>query len=985
MTPERRARIEQTCQAALDLDATARAEFLAHACAGDDELRREVESLLAYEGAAEQFIETPALQSVPVGLPALAGIAPGDHIGPYDVVSWLGSGGMGDVYRAHDRQLGRDVAIKVLPPIFSTDTERLARFEREARALASLNHPNIGAIYGLAHTGVGPALVLELVEGPALDDQLREAAHRNGAGLGLAQALAIGRQLAAALEAAHDRGIVHRDLKPANIKISPGGVKVLDFGLAKLAVDAAAGAVHAGHTSARTVTDARQGVVLGTAAYMSPEQARGQAVDRRTDIWAFGCVLYEMLTGHGAFARETVTDTMAAVVNVDPDWSKLPADTPASIRRLLRRCLRKELRLRLRDIGDAGLEIEDAQGSSPAGRRRGAGWWPRHERRVWLVAAVTLLVATLLLSARLLVLRSREMSPEPPGLTRLMITASSGAEFTVNVGDRVLAISPDGRRVVYVGNAARWQLFVRPLDRLEPAPLTDGREAVRGPFFSPDGRWVGYFVSRILKKVPITGGPPLVLGNVDGTPRGASWGEDGSIVVATNNPDSGLWRISEAGGEATVITRPEPARGERDHVWPDLLPGGRAVLFTVIPMDLVHRDPSIALLDLRTGARKIVVERGRNPRYLRSGHLMYSVGDALHAVAFNLERLDIEGTPVPVLAQVVTTTAPYVDVSHEGTLVYMPGEITPPARSLVWVNRNGGEEAIKAPARAYEQPRLSPDGKHVAVVLRQEENDIWVWDLAGRTALRRLTFSPALDFAPVWTPDSRRLLFASMRDGTSNVFAQSADGTGSIERLTDGDRAFPSTISRDGKIVVLTVNAATPDLMTLALGRDGHLQPLIRTGAVEGNGALSPDDRWLAYDSWETGSVHVHVRPFPDVNAARWQVSTAGGGFPLWARGGEELFYVDPHGALMSVRVNRGPIWEASPPRQVLAPRYFLPMGGSRNYDVSPDGSRFLLIKTAEGAPASPTQSLVVVQHWFEEVKRLVGGTSAATVHRASP
>jgi serine/threonine-protein kinase len=991
MTPERREQIEQICQDALDRHANARAAFVARACGGDEELRREVESLLAHERAAERFIETPALESAAGSLTALAGIAPGEHIGTYEVVSLLGAGGMGEVYRARDPQLGRDVAIKILPPIFSTDPERLARFEREARALAALNHPNVGAIYGLERTAVSRALVLELVDGPTLADTLRDASLRNGSGLALATALSIARQIASALEAAHEKGIVHRDLKPTNIKITPGGtVKVLDFGLAKLAVHAdRASELHGAETPRLTLTGARDGVVLGTAAYMSPEQARGQAIDKRTDIWAFGCVLYEMLTGRAAFARETVTDTMAAVINVDPDWSRLPADTPGSIRRLLRRCLRKQPQFRLRDIGDAALEIEEPQGSSPPGRRKVAGWSRRDERQVWAAAAVILLVSTLLLAARLLMTRSREVSPEPRRVTRLMITASSGAEFTVNTGDRVLAISPDGTHLVYVGNAARWQLFVRPLDRLEATPLSDGREAVRGPFFSPDGRWVGYFSSLILRKVPITGGSPVALCNLDGTPRGASWGPDGSIVFATNNTASGLWRISDAGGEATVLTRPDPASGERDHVWPDLLPGGRAVLFTVVPTDLANGHPDIAVLDMRTGARKIVLKRGRNARYLASGHLVYSVGDvfgraiprdeAIHAVAFDLDRLEIEGTAVPVLSQVVTTTTPYVDASRDGTLVYMPGPIQSPARSLVWVDRDGREEPINAPARAYEQPRLSPDDKHVAVVARDEELDIWMWDLAGRTALRRFTFGPSVEFAPLWSPDGRRLLFASDRTGTPNVFSQAADGTGPIERLIERSQGvFPLTISPDGKVLVVQEISATPDLMTLKLNRERDLQPLVRTSAVEGNGALSADGRWLAYDSWETGTVHVYVRPFPDVDAAKWQVSTGGGGLPMWARNGEELFYVDPNGALIGVRVNPGATWNPSPPQKVLEPRYFLPMGGTRNYDVSADGKRFLMIKSAEGASASPSQNIIVVQNWFDELKRLVGGSAVS-------
>jgi eukaryotic-like serine/threonine-protein kinase len=977
MTPERRDRIEQICQAALDRDATARAAFLADACAGDEALRREVESLLACEQAAEQFIETPALQSAAESLAAMASVRVGEHIGTYEILSLLGTGGMGEVYRARDAQLGRDVAIKVLPPIFLSDLERLARFEREARVLASLNHPNIGTIYGLERTAGSRALVLELVDGPTLAETLREAASRKGSGVELAQALAIARQIATALEAAHEKGIVHRDLKPANVKITPDGtVKVLDFGLAKLVAPSDSSSAHGTPSDApvNPISSTRAGVVLGTAAYMSPEQARGQAVDKRTDIWAFGCVLYELLTGRAAFARGTVTDTIAAVVSADPDWSRLPTPIPGSIRRLLRRCLRKEEQFRLRDIGDARLEIDEARGGSHTDRPMLSGWTRGQERRAWAAAATLLLVTTLLLAGRMLITRSPDVAPESSRVTRLMITAPRGASFTVNAGDRVLALSPDGTRLVYVGGPAQ-QLFVRPLDGLEATPLTDGRASLRGPFMSPDGRWVGYFSDQGLRKIPISGGPAITLCSLDGTPRGASWGQDGSIVFATFGSKTGLWRVSDAGGDASVLTRPDPMRGERDHVWPELLPGGRGVLFTVVPIEGSPMGNSyIAVLDRRTGAQKIVVKRGRNARYLPSGHLVYSVGgDALHAVAFDLDRLEATGTPVPVLSQVVTTTAPYFDVSRQGTLVYMRGPVQTPARALVWVDRNGREEQIKAPVRAYEEPRISPDGKRVAVVAQDDETDIWMWDFTGHEALRRFTFGPSFDIAPLWTPDGSRVLFASNRMGMNSIFWQSADGSGAVERLTDSPHVVrPETFSPDGKLLVIETNPATPDIVMLTLDAPGRVQPLVQTPAVEGRAALSPDGRWLAYESWETGTDEVYVRPFPDVNGGKWQVSTGGGGLAAWARTGEELFYVDPTGALMSVRVGRGATWNASPPQKLLDARYFLQMGGSRNYDVSPDGKRFLMIKSADGPATLAPQSLVVVQNWFEELRRLV-------------
>jgi eukaryotic-like serine/threonine-protein kinase len=970
MTPDRQDCIEQICQAALDVDEASRAAFLAERCADDEGLRREVESLLAYARAAESFIERPALESEARRFASIACGPKPERIGPYEVLSLLGSGGMGDVYRARDPRLAREIALKVLPAMFASDKERLARFEREARALAALNQPNIGAIYGVAEAADAPALVLELVEGETLVEKLHEQSTRTSTGLPLAEVLGIARQIAMALEAAHAKGIIHRDLKPANIKVSAQGtVKVLDFGLAKLARPAhmEEGAPRASDPS---LTTEHGGALFGTAAYMSPEQARGQSVDARTDIWAFGCVLYEMLTGHRPFAGMTVTDTLAAVIGTDPDWDRLPLGTPESIRRLVQRCLRKERELRLRDIGDARIEIEDAQSGALVHRPVPAGWSRGRKTFPWAVATLILLVAAAGLARWLAVNASPPSSSGPSPVRRLTVSLPGDSPLLVNVGDRNIALSRDGTRLAYIGGPrGSPRLFVRAMDSLQPATVHSVPNYVRGTFFSPDGQWVLTFDPGGLMKVSLNGKPAVQLAPIDGTPRGATWGADGAIIFATNNIETGLWRVSEDGGVPTQLTRPNRARGELDHTWPELLPGDRAVLFTV-RSEGGPAAARVAVLDLQTGAQKVLLEHARNARYLASGHLVYTVKDGLHAVAFDADRLEKRGTPVPVLSTVVTSQSSYFDVSRDGTLVYVPGPLVAGPRSLLWVDRMGREEAITAPPRAYEHPRISPDGTRVALDVVDEERDIWIWHFARET-LTRFTFGPWVDLSALWTPDGQRVLFASNRAGGLNVFSQAADGSGPIERLTSVADAAPLTISPDGKRLVVRNNPATPDMVLLTLDGTRHTEPLVQTPAVENGGQISPDGRWLAYESWETGQCEIYVRPFPDVNHGRWQVSAAGGAEPIWARNSRELFYKDPGGALMAVRVHGGRAWTPNPPMTLLSRPYFADFGQARTYDVSPDGKRFLMIKAQGDASTSPT-TLIVVQNWFEELNRLV-------------
>jgi eukaryotic-like serine/threonine-protein kinase len=916
---------------------------------------------------------------LPVYFTAPLALAPGTRLGVYEVIAPIGEGGMGQVLRARDTKLDRDVAIKILPEAFAHDPDRLARFQREAKTLASLNHPNIAAIYGLEESGGMTALVMELVEGDDLSQRIAKGA------IPLDEALLIAKQIAEALEAAHEQGIIHRDLKPANIKVTRDGVaKVLDFGLAKLSTSsgqqgASAAALSISPTTTSPAMMTGVGMILGTAAYMSPEQVKGREADKRSDIWAFGCVLYEMLTGRRAFPGNDMSEVFASILARDPDWTALPGAVPPAIRALLRRCLDKNRRERIADIAAALFVLkEQASLAAPVGTASVAP--PPHKplwRRVGVVTAGALVVAAVTGAA--VWFATRQADAMLPRVSRFTIAWPGTATLTINANDRDLAITPDGSRVVYVGNNGT-QLFVRALDTLEPAALYTG--APRGPFVSPDGQWIGFVeAGNTLKKVALTGGPAITLATLDGLPRGATWGPDDTIIVATDAPATGLQRIAAAVGPTTVLTRPDPARGEVDFFWPEWLPGGRAVLFTITAVTGGLDAAQVAVLDLQTGTRTVLVRGGSHAHYVASGHLVYAAAGTLRAVPFDLARLQTRGTAVPVVPAVLTTSRGAVDavVADDGTLAYVSGGGVSGAnvpRTLVWVDRQGRETPIAAPPRAYALPRLSPDGTRIAVGAADQERDLWLWDLA-RTTLTRLTFEPGADSSPVWTPDSRRLLFSSNRAGVTSVYVQAADGTGSATRVTDGVQRpqNPNAITADGTRVVLTQLTPTRgrDLRLLTLTPTPRVEPLLETRFEERNGSVSPDGHWLAYESNSAGRFEIYVRPFPNAAAGQWQVSSAGGVHPLWARSGRELFYVAPDGALMTVPVEpHDTTWSAGTATKLFPASSFTGSIG-REYDVSPDGQRFLMMKEGGGSDqiAAPPQ-IIVVQHFDEELKRLV-------------
>ncbi len=920
-------------------------------------------------------------------------LAAGTRFGPYEIAEQIGLGGMGEVYRAVDTSLGRSVAIKVLPEEFAQDAERLARFEREARSLAALNHPNIATIHGFEETEppAGPAhssvraLVMELVDGPTLADRIADGP------IALDEALAIAKQIAEALEAAHEQGIIHRDLKPSNIKVRPDGtVKVLDFGLAKVLApeptSAAARQISQSPTITSPLAVTGAGVLLGTAAYMSPEQARGKPADKRSDIWAFGNVVYEMLTGRRAFDAGEVSDTLAWILTKEPDWSAVPAAVPASIRTLLRRCLTKDRRRRLDSAADARLEIDDAvdalaRGASPdvAGAGRPQSRWP-----LWIAAAGVTLAAMALLSAWML---TRPVAVSPAAVSRFAITLPPAQPIALSFNDRDLALSADGTRLAYTAGD-RAQLMLRAFDQLDAQPIA-GVVNARAPFLSPDGGWIGYF-DRLdegpttgpvvqhgaLKKVPSGGGPSIGIAQVTGASRGASWGSDDAIVFATSDTSTGLLRVRGDGGDVEVLTR--PAEGELDHYFPSVLPDARGVLFTVAHADRVDRE--VAVLDARTGERRTLIASGSQAVYVDTGHLIYEDGAALWAISFDLASLRVHGGPVLMVEQVLTLAAAAFTTSSDGSLVYVPLRRSS-SRSLVWVARDGREDPIAAPPRAYTRARLSPDEKRVALQISEGGHHIWTWDIERQT-WTRLTFGPD-SHGPIWSPDGRHVLYSSKREGPAfaNLFRRLADGTGPEERLTTSDLGQRvNAVTPDGSRLIF--EQLTPpagyDFMSLSLTGGSKEEPLLQTSFDERDAVISPDGRWMAYESNQTGQAQIYVRPFPNVADALYQITSAGGRTPIWSPSGRELFFVN-RSSMMVTPVQLQPFSAGTPGRLFDAPSMvldgrFAGVGTVRTYDIARDGKRFLMIKEHGGSTEgdAPPASMIVVQNWREELKRLV-------------
>jgi eukaryotic-like serine/threonine-protein kinase len=866
----------------------------------------------------------------------------GTKLAHYEITSHLGSGGMGEVYQATDSKLGRSVAIKLLPEVFSHDSERIARFEREARALAALNHSNIAAIFGLEESGDRKFLVMELVDGETLADRIKRGP------IPVDESLTIAKQICEALEAAHERGIIHRDLKPANVKITPDRkAKVLDFGLAKaFENEPASAALSNSPTLSMAATNA--GMILGTAAYMSPEQAKGRQVDRRTDIFSFGALLYEMLTGCAAFEGEDVQDILGAVLKSEPDWSRLPA-VPSRIRELLRLCLQKDAKQRRQSAGDVRIDIEQALAEPAAATSTRVA--ARSSRLAWALAGIfgVGLIAAVVASAPW-------RSPPLPSETRTDVV-------TPATNDVSFALSPDGRQIVFVAfGDGQTQLWVRPLDGVKAQPLV-GTEGASRPFWSPDNRSVGFFAGGKLKRVDIGGGLTQALATTT-VNFGGTWSAGGVILFASS-PGSPLFRIPAVGGDAVAVTKLGP--GHTGHFFPQFLPGGRQFLFAVAgsadtqgiylgSLDspetrrLTYADAAIAAGP--TGA-------DAGGMYLPSGWLLYTRQGTLVARRFDPARGELTSDPVIVADAVVGFS-----VSPAGLVAYRAGRVTN-RRQLTWFDRAGKAAGTLGglDENGLIGPEVSPDGRRAAVTRTVDGNmDIWLLDGARTT---RFTFDESVDMWPVWSPDGSRIMFSSARKGVNDLYQKPSNGAGSEELLLESpQQKISNDWSPDGRFILYFVPDPQTSFDLWARPVEEKRKPFVflNTKFSERKGRFSPDGRWVAYQSNQSGREEVYIRPFPEPGG-QWQVSTEGGIWPRWRRDGKELYYIAPDARLTAVPItSKGGTLEPGTPIPLFQTRIVgagTDPGLQAEYDVAPDG-RFL-INTALADAASP---ITLIQNW---------------------
>ena len=896
-------------------------------------------------------------------------LAAGSRIGPYEVAAQIGAGGMGEVYRATDTKLKRQVAIKVLPEALAGDPERLARFQREAEVLASLNHHNIALLHGLEETDGVKALVMELVEGPTLADRIAQGP------MPVEEALAIAKQIAAALEAAHEQGITHRDLKPANVKVRPDDtVKVLDFGLAKLAEPVAGSNVTATMSPTLSLNATMAGVILGTAAYMAPEQARGKSVDKRADIWAFGTVLFEMLTATQPFPGEDVSHVLARVIDRDPDWSLLPPALPSSVRTCLQRCLVKDPRQRIRDIGDVRLALEgafEAPASVMVERDSVVASPAPMWRRLLPTVAFSLLLSAVVGAAVWLLMR-----PDPRAVTRFVLTTPPPPDAAIALGARVnLAIAPDGT-VAYAGFR---NIYLRPLGAVDPVSVGDA-EVPSSPFFSPDSTSVGYveLTSPLaLKRLPSRGGPTTTIAQLGFAPFGASWGPGNKIIVGG---PKGLVTVNASGGGVEPLTTLSSEK--ESHRWPCVLPNGRGVLFTVWSGSL--ETSRIAVMSFETGKVAPVIPTGTAAAYSPTGHLLYAVRGGLRAVGFDVDRLTLTGGPeVTVLETVLvteTSRAAYYGAAANGALVYYESPPGTDRVTLAVVDTAGKAQPIGVPGPGHNEPRVSRDGRWVAYQTEYSEGtDIAVFEIGSKTAPVRLTFG-GRNRSPLWSHDGRRVIFQSDRDGGAALFWQLSDGTAPAERLTmpaKNESHTPDSVSSDGNWLTFTAaKGEVSEVWRLSL-RTKKADPLIVVPKARvAQSVVSPDGRWIAYQSTVMADTDIFVEPFPPTGA-RYQVPSGDDNHhPIWAPDSKALYYVPGprlfgrrpfmtaprvgFGALESLDLNRTA--RTGGPNSV------------RRLDIMPSGSHFVGVWPEDLAKESTDveRRIVVVENWSEELKRLM-------------
>jgi len=918
----------------------------------------------------------------------------GTRLGPYEILAPIGAGGMGEVYRARDTKLNRDVALKVLPDAFAADADRLARFEREAQVLASLNHPNIAHLYGLEDAGATHALVMELVEGPTLADRIAAGP------IALADALPIAKQIAEALEAAHEQGIIHRDLKPANVKARDDGtVKVLDFGLAK-ALNPSSG-TNGGAMNSPTMTAraTQMGVLIGTAAYMSPEQAKGKAVDRRADIWAFGVVLYEMLSGDRAFKGEDISDTLAAVLRQEILLAALPATTPWRLKRLIERCLERDPKQRLRDISEARIELAriEAGGAdlieAPAAASAAAAVAaPRWKRALpWALAG------GLLLALALVLIRGQRA---PAASAPLRLSSEIGVDSLANFGGGPAAvISPDGRLVALTANGvagSKRQLFLKRLDQLETTPLSGTEDAIN-PFFSPDGQSIGFFAEGKFKTIPVTGGAAKIVCPASNG-RGGTWADDGTIIYFQTSSGPGpLMRIPSSGGSPSPAG--ELADGELVQRWPQALPGGTAILYTGASVASYYVAANLMIQPLPSGTPKLVLAGGYYGRYVKSGHIVFIREGALWAVPFDLAALKMTGLPAKVLEGVHSNKAgggAQFSVSDAGTLVYLPGEGAGSAikRAMFWMDATGATTPLQTEETDWSWPRFSPDGERIAFSISDgSQSDVYVYEWATthrREKKTKFTFNPAKDDDPVWTPKkfpgAQRIVFASDRGtkGVSNLYWQRLDGSGEPQRLTvSSNNQLPQSFDPSGKYLAYseTNPKTSSDLMILPIEGDeatgwkpGTPTVFLSTPAGELSPEFSPDGRWIAFMSNEFGEWQVYVRPFPARPGDPVLIPETGLAiWPAWSLQ-DELFFQKGNKLMVSSWTAPGGSFHADKPRE-WSPAGIELQALSRSYDVHPDGKRVAMARPNAAAGEKRDKIVFVFNTFFDELRRVAPAT----------
>ena len=962
--------IEEIYWQAVDGNDAERAAILDDAGTADPALRHAVESLLACRPAASGFLDTDALD-VAADLLTQESDADlvGRRIGPYVVEAWLGSGGMGDVYRARDEQLQRDVALKILPGMFAPDADRLARFKREAQVLASLNHPNIATIHGFEQAEGLHALVLELVDGPTLADRVARGP------IPVDQAVMIARQIAEGLEAAHERGIVHRDLKPSNIALrADGTVKLLDFGLATAFEPAGPAAENTIPSSAIEAAPALERVIVGTRAYASPEQASGRPTDKRTDVWAFGAVLFEMLAARPAFTGER-DNGGASVLQRDVDWTSLPVSTPVSLRRLIARCLVQDPKQRLRDIGEARIALHDSAATADATADSGVLF----RRRDWSRRAIPMALVALATAAL-----TWYVKPLPtPAVVRFRVSIPDGQLLARGIGRHAIAISPDGRHIVYSGVTPA-TLYVRELSRVEATTIkgTDGYRRVSEPVFSPDGESVAFFADGAIKRVPLSGGSAVTVVAAD-APYGMSWGTDGIVYGQGKN---GIIRVPPDGSRTEVLVRVRD--GEEAH-GPQVLPGGEHVLFTLASGTSSSRwdKARIVVQSLASGERATLIDGGSDARYLPTGHIVYALSGVLYAVAFDVERLTVTGTPQPIVEGVARpsnneTGAADFSVSDTGALIYVPrrvasGDIERETLQLALIDRSGAVEPLRLPPGAHRTPRVSPDGARIAFGTEDgTEAAVWIAELSA-TSARRLTFGGNNRYA-IWSHDGNRVAFQSDRESDRGIFWQPADGSAVAERLTMADQGaahIPESWSPTGGTFLYSVkqgSRATLWMMSLA---ERKARPFGDVASQSSIGAVfSPDGRWVAYASGEQRRQTIYVQPFPPTGA-KYQLVVEGStpSHPVWSPDGRELFFNPKPQGFGVVQVQTSPTFAFGTSAVLSRPFLLSPPEQQRAYDVTPTGRFVARVPMNENRDELALDTQVhVVLNWTEELKQRV-------------